>query len=46
MNPLVGTLENSEYSDEMQSNAVFYQSLHCFLRFKQQGHKCIPIYIP
>ena len=28
-NPLRGTLANSEYSDEMQHNAAFYQGLHC-----------------
>ena len=34
-NPLMGTLANSEDSDEMQHNAAFHQDLHCLLRLKQ-----------
>ena len=33
----MGTLANSEYSDEMQHNAAFHQDLHCLLRLKQSS---------
>ena len=29
----MGTLANSEDTDEMQHNAAFHQVLHCLLRF-------------
>ena len=31
----LGTLANSEDSDEMQHNAAFHQGLHCLLRIKK-----------
>ena len=31
----MGTLTDSEDSDEMQQNAAFHQDLHCLLRLKQ-----------
>ena len=31
----MGTLTNSEDSDEMQHSAAFHQGLHCLLRLKQ-----------
>ena len=31
----MGTLANSEDTDEMQHNAAFHQGLHCLLRLKQ-----------
>ena len=33
----MGTLPNSEDTDEMQHNAAFHQSLHCLLRSKQNS---------
>ena len=36
-NPLRGTLANSEYPDEMQHHAAFYQGLHCLLGLKQHS---------
>ena len=34
-NTYMGTLANSEDSDEMQHNAAFHHGLHCLLRLKQ-----------
>ena len=31
----MGTLANTEDSDEMQQNAAFHQGLHCLLKLKQ-----------
>ena len=35
INPLEGSLANSEDPDKMQRNAAFYQGLHCLLRLNQ-----------
>ena len=35
LNPLTGTLVNSEDSDEMLQNAAFYQSMHFMLTLKK-----------
>ena len=35
----MGTLANSEDSDEMQHNAAFHQGLHCLLRLKRSSEK-------
>ena len=38
----MGTLVNSEDTDEMQHNAAFHCGLHCLLRLKNlQGQKYI-----
>ena len=33
----MGTLANSEETDEKQYNAAFHQGLHCLLRLKQRS---------
>ena len=37
----MGTLENSEDTDEMQHIAAFHQGTHCLLRLKQPSEKTI-----
>ena len=38
-NGLMGTLANSEDSDEMSHDAAFHQGQHCLLRLKQFSEK-------
>ena len=39
VNPLTGTIANSEDPDEMQHNAAFHQGLHCLLRQNQSSER-------
>ena len=43
-NPPVGTLANSQDTDEMQHNESFYHFLHCLLRHNRSSKKQIKIF--